>query len=161
MLSIYSNLSMFNTQMLVQGTSGLKEIPTFTTSVPRSFNMFGLNMISDVGRLGLVSTLETLPSSSTKLCHQLLNTFAKWFIYTLDFLCTTLMCLLRLFLVFINSPHSTQLYPVDSICFASIWYLTLVDLDWNPQVRHCHFPPPRFTISDPNVSTNKTFVKCE
>ena len=47
--------------MLVQTVSGSQKITTFSTIIATGFNMLGLNMISNIGTLGLVSTLDTLP----------------------------------------------------------------------------------------------------
>ena len=56
----------------------------------------------------------------------------KYHIITLKslfFLCLRLRCVLSMCLVLRKSPHSGHLCPALSTCLASMWYLTLVDLD--------------------------------
>ena len=66
------------------------------------------------------------------------------------------MWLLSAFLLLRTSSQYWQEYDcVGCKCFASIWYLTLVDLDWRPQIKHCHLPPPRFVIMDSQLSKIK------
>ena len=52
---------------------GEKFLRTTGTIVSSRLYMLGLNMISQVGRFSLISTLNTLPQSTTKGGHQGLN----------------------------------------------------------------------------------------
>ena len=45
------------------------------------------------------------------------------------------------------SGHWGQGYSEDSMCFASIWHLTLNFLETCPHCKHCHFPTPRLIIN--------------
>ena len=65
---------MFIAHMNAIRVLGLKNGATYLTAVPKAtFTVFSLNMISQVGRFSLISTLNTLPQSTTKGGHQGLN----------------------------------------------------------------------------------------
>ena len=67
---------MFCAQVTVKSVSSSEPIITFWTPIASLRpNMFGLNVISDIGGLGLESTDQTLPFAATKMGHHGINTF--------------------------------------------------------------------------------------
>ena len=198
--------------MIVVCTSISDDFMAVRTRVGLGSHVFGLDVVLDIGGLGLVSTGKTLPPAPAKIGHQRLytlqlckstahSTFSslkkslcmnmylylyisfsqnqlsiqqviiihaacnyflthltnlccdkvplffrivittqaldtilsiKYHIITLKslfFLCLRLRCVLSMCLVLRKSPHSGHLCPALSTCLASMWYLTLVDLD--------------------------------
>ena len=57
------------------------------------------------------------------------------------------------------SWHWGQGYSDDSMCFASIWHLTLNFWEAYPHSTHCHLPPPRPIINDSKKSARKTLFE--
>jgi len=51
-----------------------------------------------------------------------------------------------------NSISENNVASAGARCLASIWFLTMVDSDWYPHVKHCHLPPPRLLIREENLS---------
>ena len=52
---------MLGAHMNAMRVFGLKNSSTYLTAIPTTLTMLGLNVISKVGRLGLVAALRTLP----------------------------------------------------------------------------------------------------
>ena len=57
---------MFGAHMNTIGVLSLENSATYLTAIPTTLTVLGLNMISEIGRLGLVAALCTLPLSSSK-----------------------------------------------------------------------------------------------
>ena len=125
---------------------------TYFTSIILRRNMLAFYMLVNIGfQLTLVATISAVPHSAhivlPHLCFNQFNSFIKWnYIYFIipwrrD------MWIFKAFLVFIVSKHWLHWYRAEELmCLASIWYFTLVHLDWKPHSLHSHLPPPRLLI---------------
>ena len=60
---------MLLTQMMIVGPSISDDLLTVRTGVTPGGQVFGLDVVTDIGGFGLVATCETLPLASTKTGH--------------------------------------------------------------------------------------------
>ena len=69
-LYIYSlGFSMFSAHMSVKAVSSSEELSADCAVVSPRLDVLGLNVIADIGWLGLIATLQALPAPPTKTAH--------------------------------------------------------------------------------------------